>query len=77
MKHLRKRNPVARLNDMAVRAMREAVEDVVQTHRRLGLPLVVWRDGKAVLVSPEKLAVVRENPAHYRTRGKGQTRTHS
>lgn len=55
---------MVRLNDLAERALREAVEDVVRTHRRLGLPLVVWRDGKVVEVQPQTLAV-RESPGHY------------
>jgi hypothetical protein len=35
-------------------AMNAAVRDAVQLHREKGLPLVVWRDGKAVWISPEE-----------------------
>ena len=35
-------------------ALNAAVRDAVQLHREKGLPLVVWRDGKAVWISPEE-----------------------
>ena len=34
----------------AERALKEAVAQVVEQHRRLDLPLAVWRNGKAVWV---------------------------
>ena len=36
------------LSEKALRAMQEAVAKVVEEHRRSGLPIAVWRDGKAV-----------------------------
>ncbi|HUJ08826.1 MAG TPA: hypothetical protein VL171_02265 [Verrucomicrobiae bacterium] len=54
----------------ALAALREAVAQVVEEHRREGRKLAVWRNGKAVLVSPGKPAVVREKPASYRTRSR-------
>lgn len=69
MKNAPRRSEMARLNDLAEQALREAVENVVRTHRRLGLPLVVWRDGKVVEVPPQTLAV-RESPGHYSVRKK-------
>jgi hypothetical protein len=35
-------------------AMNAAVRDAVQLHKEKGLPLVVWRDGKTVWISPEE-----------------------
>jgi hypothetical protein len=35
-------------------AMNAAVRDAVQLHKEKGLPLVVWRDGKAVWISAEE-----------------------
>ena len=35
-------------------AMNAAVRDAVQLHKEKGLPLVVWRDGKAVWITPEE-----------------------
>jgi hypothetical protein len=36
-------------------ALREAVNDVIAEHARLGLPLYIGRDGKVVKLSPDKL----------------------
>jgi hypothetical protein len=63
------KNPMTR---KALAALREAVAQVVEEHRREGRPLAVWQDGKAVLVSAGKPAVVREAPATYRTRIPGK-----
>jgi hypothetical protein len=35
-------------------AMNAAVRDAVQLHKEKGLPLVVWRDGKIVWITPEE-----------------------
>jgi hypothetical protein len=35
-------------------AMNAAVRDAVQLHKEKGLPMVVWRDGKVVWISPEE-----------------------
>jgi hypothetical protein len=40
--------------EWVMRAMEEAVAGVIAEHKRLGLPLVVWRDGKVVHISPEE-----------------------
>ena len=36
-------------------AMKKAVAEAVLRHRQLGLPIVVWRDGKVVWIPPEEL----------------------
>jgi hypothetical protein len=41
-------------HERALRAMQEAVAGVIAEHKRLGLPLAVWRDGKVVHISPEE-----------------------
>jgi hypothetical protein len=61
----RPKNPMTR---KALTALREAVAQVVEKHRREGRPLAVWQDGKAVLVPPGEPSIVRESPATYRTR---------
>ena len=53
---------------MALKALREAVAEVVEEHRREGRPLAVWRNGKAVLVSLKEKVVLHESTAKYRTR---------
>jgi hypothetical protein len=35
-------------------AMNAAVRDAVQLHKEKGLPMVVWRDGKILWISPEE-----------------------
>ena len=35
-------------------ALNAAARDAVQLHKEKGLPLVVWRDGKIVWISPEE-----------------------
>lgn len=42
------------------RALKRAAANAIEEHRRAGLPLVIWRDGKTVLVSAEELAPRRK-----------------
>jgi hypothetical protein len=41
-------------------AFKEAVEEVIDEHARLGLPLYIWRDGKVVGLSAQE---VRRDPS--------------
>ena len=43
-------------------AMRQAVQDALRTHKLLGQPVVVWRDGKVVWLSPEEIPLKDEPP---------------
>ena len=36
-------------------ARKEAVENVIEEHIRLNLPIYIWRDGQVVDILPEKL----------------------
>ncbi len=63
-----KRKTESSLTKKAVRALAEAVAEVVEDHRRRGIPLAVWRNGKAVLVSASELSALRETPIPCRTR---------
>jgi hypothetical protein len=53
----RTRNSILRLplEKRAELAMREAVDEVIAEHARLGLPLYIGRDGKVVKLSPSKV----------------------
>lgn len=42
------------LREEALQALRDAVGGVIQEHKRLGMPLIIWRDGKVVEISPEE-----------------------
>ena len=39
------------------RAVRRAARDARIEHKKLGIPLVIWRDGKTVLVPPEEIVI--------------------
>ena len=44
-------------------AFKEAVEEVIDEHARLGLPLYIWRDGKVVELSAQEVrrdSIVRQ-----------------
>ena len=46
------------LHDKAKCAMEEAVQKVVEQHKKLGLPLAVWKNGKVVYLSAKNLKEV-------------------
>lgn len=43
------------LQDKAIKAFKEAIRGVVKEHKRDGRLLSVWRDGKLVRLSPDKV----------------------
>jgi len=45
-------NPQGPLREEALQALRDATWKVIQEHKRLGIPLAIWRDGKAIEISP-------------------------
>ena len=44
------RRPAETIGQKAFRALRRAARNVRAENRRLGLPLIVWKDGKTVEV---------------------------
>lgn len=56
------------LGEKALAAMRDAARRVAEEHRRAGIPLVIWKDGKVVREFVKEAPAVRERPARY-TRG--------
>ncbi len=38
-----------------VQAVREAVQDAIQRHKQMGLPMAIWKDGHVTWVAPEEL----------------------
>jgi hypothetical protein len=56
------------LTQKAIRALTEAVAEVVEDHRRRAKPLAVWRDGKAVWIPATEAGALRETPVPYRTK---------
>jgi hypothetical protein len=43
------------LHKKAEKALRAAVKKVVEEHKRIGAPLIVWKGGKVVHVTADKL----------------------
>jgi hypothetical protein len=39
------------------RALRQAVTEALIRHKRLGTPIVVWRDGKVVWIPAEEIEI--------------------
>lgn len=43
------------LHKKAEAALKKAVRQVVKEHKKTGRPLAVWRNGKAVRISPKSI----------------------
>lgn len=44
-----------------LRALREAVLEAAEHHRRMGVPMAIWRDGRVVEVMPRRRSKVARN----------------
>ena len=42
-------------NDVVLEAIREATDEAIRRHKQMDLPMAVWKDGRAVWVSPDEL----------------------
>jgi hypothetical protein len=60
----RKRTP-SLLAYKAEEALRKAVADAIAEHRRNGVPIAVWRNGKVVRIPADQIEV-REPQVEYR-----------
>ncbi len=43
------------LQDKSEAALKKAVRGAVEQHKKTGRPLVVWKDGKTVYISPNTI----------------------
>lgn len=48
----------------AEKALKEAVAEAISEHRRNGVPIAIWRDGKVVLIPPDEI-MVRDVSSDY------------
>ncbi|MCQ9206360.1 MAG: hypothetical protein NG740_00540 [Omnitrophica bacterium] len=48
------------LQDKAVLALKEAVREVIELHRKANRPLAVWRNGKVVKISASRIKIPRK-----------------
>lgn len=42
------------LQDKAILAMKQAIKEVIENHKKTGRPLAIWKNGKVVRISPAK-----------------------
>ncbi len=56
----------------AEEAFRRAVAEAIAEHKRNGIPIAVWRDGKVVRIPPDQIEV-REPKAKYMASRKRKT----
>ena len=66
-----KKRKQSSMTQKALQALREAVAQAVEVHRRRGIPVAVWRNGRAVSISPEQARALHEAPIPYRTKSRG------
>jgi len=43
------------LQDKAVSAMKSAIREVVENHKKSGRPLAIWKNGRTIKISAAKL----------------------
>lgn len=55
-------------------ALREGVGEAMRRHKEAGLPVVAWRNGRVVWISPQKLPVVAKPPAESKRHVRGRNR---
>jgi hypothetical protein len=70
MKRTRKKPPL--LAYKAEEALRKAVAEAIAEHRRNGVPIAIWRDGKVVRIPADQIEV-REPQVEYRVSQKKRT----
>ena len=63
MKKVKKSSPTL-LAYHAEEALREAVAEAIAEHRRNGVPIAIWRNGKVARISAEQIEV-REPQVEY------------
>jgi hypothetical protein len=57
----------------AEKALKEAVAEAIAEHRRNGVPIAIWRNGKVVVVPPDQI-MVREGQVGYVVSDKKRTK---
>ena len=59
MKNTQKLTPVDRLKDRPriMRALRKATAQAMLRHKRAGVPVATWKDGKVAWIAPEDIQI--------------------
>jgi hypothetical protein len=42
------------------KALRDAVQKAIRIHKLMGVPIIVWQDGKVVEIPPEEIKLLDE-----------------
>jgi hypothetical protein len=42
------------------KALRDGVQEAIRIHKLMGVPIVVWKDGKVVEIPPEQIELLDE-----------------
>lgn len=42
------------------KALRDGVQEAIRIHKLMGVPIIVWRDGKVVEIPPEQIELLGE-----------------
>jgi hypothetical protein len=55
--------------DLIERALRAAVRDALQRHKRDGDPVAVWREGRVVWLQPDEIPIFADESREGATEG--------
>jgi hypothetical protein len=67
-----KKNLKSSLTGKALAALQVAVAKAVAEHRRRGMPVAIWRDGRAVSIPAAEAGALHEMPTPYRSKSHGK-----
>ena len=63
-----KKRTKSSMTQEAMQALTDAVAKAVEDHRRRGIPLAVWRNGRAVSIPASEAVALRKTPRRYQTK---------
>lgn len=69
----KKKSSIGLLAYQAEKALKEAVAEAIAEHRRNGVPIAIWRNGKVVVVPPDQI-IVQEGQVGYVVSDKKRTK---
>lgn len=57
------------LDRMIDAGIKQAISEALEEHRRMGRPVVVWKDGKVVTIPPSEIPTRNEEPSDRAAKG--------
>ena len=55
-----RRNQARKLREPIHAGVKAAIAEAIETHRKAGRSIVIWRDGKVVAIPPEQITPLSE-----------------